>query len=178
MDIFAVDVDSVVAELGDVWLGRYNKDYNDHLTSKDIRSWDTHLYVKPECGKKIYEYLEDPTLYDEVLPVIGSQDGIKFIKQFCRVVYVTSSTVGASGAKYRWLRRYGFITNLDDYMECKDKSLIRTDYLLDDRFENVVSFHGFGILFNRPWNRGSKYFYSARLKDWNDIYEARKIFGF
>jgi 5'(3')-deoxyribonucleotidase len=63
-------------------------------------------------------------------------------------------------------------------MECKDKSLIRTDYLLDDRFENVVSFHGFGILFNRPWNRGSKYFYSARLKDWNDIYEARKRFGF
>ena len=70
--IIAMDVDSVVADLGTAWLNRYNRDYNDNMTNENILSWDTHKYVKPECGKKIYEYIEDPSLYDEVLPICGS----------------------------------------------------------------------------------------------------------
>ena len=51
-----VDMDSIAADLQEKWYGAYNKRYNDTITVDDILSWDTHKYVKPECGKKIYKY--------------------------------------------------------------------------------------------------------------------------
>ncbi len=162
--IIAVDVDSVVAELGPAWLGRYNKDYNDTLTSKDILSWDTHLYVKPECGLKIYEYLKDPTLYDDVKPIPYALECVKYLSQQYRIIYVTTSPIESFGAKYKWLKRYKFISDLSDYVECKDKSLIKADYLIDDNFNNVKQFGGVGYLFTQPWN--IKFYWPFRINDW------------
>lgn len=173
MDMFptAIDVDSTVAWLGKAWLGRYNKDYNDNLTDENILSWDTHLYVKPECGKKIYQYLEDPTLYDEVEVIPYALEAINEMKKSSRIIYVTNSTVGASGAKYNWLVKHGFLTTQDDYVECKDKSLILATVLIDDNIENLKKFEQFsyqtGILYTQPWNK--TFDWHHRIKDWKDF---------
>ena len=56
----AVDVDDVCADLLTEWLYRYNLEYEDNLTVADVDRWDLSEQVKPECGKKIYNYLRDP----------------------------------------------------------------------------------------------------------------------
>jgi len=53
----------------------------------------------------------DPTIYDDVLPIPFSQVAVGEIKKISRVIFVTNSTVGASGAKYNWLKRYGFLND-------------------------------------------------------------------
>lgn len=171
--IIAIDVDGTIADLGTAWLNRYNKDYNDNLTNENILSWDTHLYVKPECGKKIYDYLEDSTLYDEVKSIPYAIVAINKIKESCRVIFVTNSTVGASGAKYNWLVKYKFLDRMDDYIECKDKSLILADILIDDRYENCKSFSGVSILYTQPWNV-RLIWNGYRLDDWRAWGNAHK----
>jgi 5'-nucleotidase len=145
----------------------------DHLTKEDWNTWELHTVVKPECGNKIYHYIENPKIYDSVLPINGALARINILKQYWRVIFVTTSTNGTGGRKFRWLKDWKFNNSLDNYYECRDKSLIYSDYLIDDSYENVIKPVPYGgrinILFNQPWNE--KFEYSPRMKDWNTFYD-------
>jgi 5'(3')-deoxyribonucleotidase len=168
--IIGMDVDGVCADLLSVWLYRYNKDYSDGLKLSNILDWNLHQFVKPECGTRMYNYIEDPTIYDGVLPIEGAMRGVKFLRELgYRVVFVTSSTVGCSGRKYKWLKDFGFIEegNLKDYVEMVDKSLINSDYLVDDYTVNIESFKGIGVLFSQPYNKMSQIM--PRVNNWREL---------
>lgn len=172
LDVLAIDVDGVVADLHPVWLARYNKDYNDNMTVEDWTEWNIENLVKPECGQKIFEYIREPNIYDEVKPIEGALEKIQDLKNYHRIIYVTSSEPSVSGRKYYWLKEHGFVKNRMDYVEALDKTLICARYLIDDDFYNVKNFtHGsnrFGILFDQIWNRGQSWKY--RIKGWKDFY--------
>lgn len=172
----ACDIDGVLANLLLPWLARYNKDYNDNLNPDDISDWYTDKFVKPECGKKIYDYLKDPSLYDECLPYEGSLYMISKLKNIagCRIVYGTSSPAESYGKKFFWLKEYGFIFDQKDYFETSDKSLIRADVLIDDYWENLLNFTGYGILLERPWNK-NRYGDYYRAKDFSAVLEICEI---
>ena len=168
--IMAIDIDGVTAETDEVWLARYNKDYNDDFTVEEWTDWDIHKLIKPECGMKIYDYLT-PDLYDDVLPVKGAQEGIEKLKKIYRVIFLTTFD-GLGNAKYEWLKKYGFLNRKEDFVIAADKSLTLAKYLIDDKPEYVISFsQGIGrsgILFDRPWNRHIEW--KLRIKDWNTFY--------
>lgn len=152
--IIACDVDGVLAELQKEVIRRYNLDYHDTLSISDILSWDMALYVKPECGTKIYEYFSAPNLYDDLSMIDGSLEGVNLLEKMGhRVVYVTTPAPKTSGAKEQWLRQRGFLRDGSDYVECHDKSLIRASVLIDDGAHNLRVFTGERILFNQPWNK-------------------------
>lgn len=175
MITFGVDVDDVVADLMTAWLKRYNKDYNDNLKKSKITDWAVHTFTKPECGMSMYDYIEDKTLYDEVKPIPNALAGVKLLKTMGRVIFITASTLGCAGRKYTWLQEHGFIDSMDDYVECKDKQLIKVDALIDDRYQNVMHSQS-NCLFSQPWNK--KYEYNMRIKNWKElinIIEQRKF---
>jgi len=161
--IIGVDVDDVCGDLINPWIMKYNRDYNDNLEKKDVTDWAVHTFVKPECGREIYKYIEDRSLYDEVKPIPFSLEAVKNLKHMGRVVFITSSTIGAAGRKFLWLQEHGFIETIDDYVEAKDKTLIAYDFLIDDNYHNV-KYGDNNILFNQPWNL--KYDYPNRLVGW------------
>jgi 5'(3')-deoxyribonucleotidase len=178
--IIAVDVDDVVAEMVSVLLSRYNKDWADNLAIDQITEWDLTKFVKPECGARVFSYFENPSLYDDVKPVPGALAGVDGLRaDGHRVVFVTAAAIGTAGAKLDWLRRHGFLepnfTSANDYVECRDKSLILADVLLDDAVHNITAFKGWGILFDRPWNRGVNRF--TRAWSWEDFRETLKAQG-
>lgn len=162
------DIDGFLGNLISPWLMFYNKDYEDNLSIEDIKDWNIHQFVKPSCGMKIYEYIENPKIYDYVMPIDGSTWGIKKLREFgFRIVFATHSTIGHAGRKFQWLRDFGFIENHEDYIECKDKSLLRGDYLVDDYILNVKSFGRGGVLFTQPYNR--QYLHTPRVNDWDEV---------
>ena len=166
----AADVDGFLANLHKSWYARYNEDYNDNLQAEDVTEWGVHKFVKPECGNRIYEYLKDPSLYDDVLPYVGALETIKELKRLgYRVVYATSSPIESSGRKFFWLKQYGFIREQKDYIEVSDKSLVRADILIDDYQGNLDGFEGKKILFAQPWNMSERdnpnYLYAGTWKE-------------
>lgn len=161
----ALDIDNVMAEITTPWLVWHNQHWHEHpMCVDDWTDWDIDQYTP--AGKKIYKFLEDFT-YDWVLPVIGARQGlVNLLDTDSRIVYVTTSPLSVMGVKYKWLERWHFISSLDDYIECHDKSLVNADVLIDDNFHNVKQFDGLGILFDQPWN--AKYEYPFRMMGWRD----------
>lgn len=168
MPTIAVDVDEVTADLLSVWLRRYNADYNDTLTQESILSWGIHEFVKPECGDKIYSYLDAPDIYSEVEPIPGAQEGVEILKALGnRVIFVTAGTYQG---KLDWLKRYGFITDKKDFAVCYDKSLIRADVLVDDGEHNFRGFIGGRVLYAQPWNTQAKNCFVTH--DWLEVVDV------
>lgn len=175
MSTILVDVDGVIADTHKTWLEMYNRDYNDSLKVSDITRWALHEFVKPECGRKIYEYLERPNFYDNTPMIPDALTGVRFLRELGhRVIFVSA---GFHESKIRWLGRMGFLTEFpykDDFRPstatdvilCNDKSLIKGDYLIDDRPENLLSFER-GFLFTQPWNADS--YQGNRVDNWIDI---------
>jgi len=155
--VIACDVDDVVCDLVTEWVRLYNRDYFDTLSTSDITEWDIFKFVKPECGKKIYDYLDSPFLYDYIYPIVGSIDGVLSLRDAGhRVVFVTSAVNGCAGRKLRWLQEWGYFPEKrkseKDYIECHDKALIRADVIIDDGPHNLRSFIGKRVQFLQPWN--------------------------
>jgi len=166
MKIIGVDVDDVVLELVSAWLHQYNCDYDDSLSESDIKSWDIGSYTK--IGNKMYDYLKDPALYGKVFPVGNSWLGTKVLRNMgYRLIFVTSSSIQQSGVKYNLLYNGGFVNRREDYFEATDKSLIKCDYLVDDRIENVESAYAQGIIYTRAWNTSLQGY--PRVNNWIEI---------
>lgn len=171
--IIFVDVDDVCAKLAPIWLGLYNKDYDDNLTEGDISDWGIDKLVKPECGIKIYHYLKDPKIYDPVLPTSGALEGVNNLREMgLRVLFATACPVEVAGRKFHWLREYGFIKKERDYIEIRDKSLLKGDYMIDDNYDNCNTFSGRGYLMKAPWN--IKYNWDYRAENWEDFIKKMK----
>lgn len=166
-----VDVDSTTLNLMPEWLRLYNYDYSDALTPDMITEWDMTKFVNGICGKKIYEYLANPFLYDYVQPIDGAVEGVKYIRSRGHRVIFVSAGVYASG-KYDCLVRHGFEPGkyAEDFIVAYDKSIICGDVLIDDKPENVVSFSGrVALLFDQPWNRSFQW--ENRVLSWDDIFQ-------
>lgn len=161
-----VDVDDVTANLMDAWLRLYNIAYDDDLHKADITDWDLSKFVKPECGAKIYQWVSTTEIYDMVRPIKHALPAINELREYGnRIVFVTASTIGSSGRKFRWLNDNGFNVFIGDYVEAHDKSLIRGDIMLDDGMHNCESTTATPYLFAQPWNR--KYDFNNRVRNWD-----------
>lgn len=153
----AIDLDGTVINLCREWLRAYNRDYNDNLVPSQIKDWNIHKFVKPTCGKRIYEYLENPALYNEASIIRGARKAINDIRKFSKIMFVTDSTEGHKGRKLKWLEDKNLIMNGDEYIEIKNKSQIPALFLIDDYDVNIRNFSGYkgigtGILFKQYWN--------------------------
>lgn len=159
------DVDDVLADLLVVWLEKYNRDYDDNLILDNITAWDITQFVKPECGKKIFSYLSHPDLYDTVEPVPGAVEGVQaLLDAGHEVIFVSAEYTDSKAA---WMVRNGFIDKPGKLIGCRDKSLVMADLIIDDNFDTISSFHGYGILFDRVHNR--EYETDVRVAGWPEV---------
>jgi 5'(3')-deoxyribonucleotidase len=173
----AIDLDSVLNNLGTKWiLEDYNSEYNDNLTEENMVCWDVEKYVKPECCKKIYEFLLRPKYFLSLSPTEDSQRVTKLLKDSgeYELYVVTAFHPKTVEDKYEWIKIYFPHINPKHIVFCNPKGLIATDYLIDDGGHNIEDFASNAgkcpIIFDKPWNKylGDSY---TRAKNWKHIEE-------
>jgi 5'(3')-deoxyribonucleotidase len=128
-----------------------------------VVSWDVHKFVKPECGKKIYDYLHLPDLYDDVQPIEGALEGVRAIRALGHeVIFLTSCAWGMTDPKARWFIRHGFCEDSPvilpkDFFPTDNKLKFDADMLIDDRAETIRAWveqkQKKALLFDYPHNR-------------------------
>lgn len=137
-------MDGIVADLSSEWLRRYNRDYNDTLPlERFFATWNTSDNVKPECGSKIFDYLEQPDLYEDVLPIAGALDGVAALRAAGHeLIYASACTFGMVDAKAHWLIRNGLCEERRNklprnFIPIEDKFWLPGDLLIDDGGHNI-----------------------------------------
>lgn len=170
--IIGFDVDDVLAALCKEWFFQYNVLFNDSVKQEDVRSWDVSKYLKKASKDQLFSLLSHPEFYTHVEVIPGALETVNWCRsqynadgyRKFRVVFVTSCLTGTMvDQKFEWLIRngfFGYVENdwetrkklMKDYFPVSDKSLVRTDLLIDDNVDNCLSGAGMAILFNAHHN--------------------------
>lgn len=168
-----IDLDSTLNNLVEVWVKKYNEEYDDNLTSKKIIKWEMDELVKPECGKKIFNYLHDPMLFYNLDIKDGAKKTIDFLSKNYELYIVTAYTPDTCLDKSNWIKKHKLKINDKNVIFINNKSLLDLDYLIDDGPHNFEHFTGTGLVFDMPYNRHVNGDNLKRVKTWKDI---RKFF--
>lgn len=167
-----VDLDTTLNDLEIVWLERYNRDYGDCLTVEHMVDWDVSTYVKPECGRKMYDYLDEPGFFRRLGIKPGAREGMAFLSEHFEVYIVSAAHPNSVADKWAWIQEHLPFVPFEHFVPLSKKELLKLDYLIDDGPHNIERFPGTGIVFDMPYNRHlpSRH---PRFDNWLDI---RKYF--
>lgn len=184
--VLAVDLDSTVVDLLNVWLKLYNDDYGTTVSIADLKTWDIQDHV--HIGKEIEKYLETPHLYRDLVAYPGACEALLRMHKKGHEIHIISAASEAehtAADKIWWCRQYlpfiprQFIT----ISHQKDRYLC--DVLIDDSPSNITrhfkrqpqSFRiGIGFPYNEPESVRSMMdlragSYEDPAQAWNEIEE-------
>jgi len=168
-----LDIDEVINDLKEIWIDLYNKKYNDNLNYMNITEWEVDKFVKPEAKEDIYELLKTPGLFSKMLT--PPEDSIKVTELLVQYyeIYPLSYCAYPQNIyeKIEYLEKYFPHIDIRNFISCKNKSLIKGDYMIDDYVENLRYFDGQRILFNREHNLFVNNLPDRiyRVNNWEDI---------
>lgn len=169
----ALDMDEVMVDTYGLWLELYNRDWNDDRTKSDIKGWNVHTWVKPECGEKIYGYLNRVGFFLGMRPIDGAVTGVKRLVDAGHDVVVATATPRNSRFAYeekqQWLRDHMPFLDINGFCSVHRKELIAADVLFDDGAHNLADFPGIAVCMDRPWNKGEDLL-DIRCGDWEEFW--------
>ncbi|GAX89885.1 5'-3'-deoxyribonucleotidase [Effusibacillus lacus] len=175
--VLCIDMDSVIVDLMSEWYGRYNRDYGDDLTVERVLRWDAKSYVKPECGEKIYEYLNEPGFFASLEPLPHAIEVMQRLSKRYDLLIVTSPpSVHAYREKEEWVSRYLPFIGRHNLIFAHRKEVIDGDLLFDDAPHNLHGFMQTGkiaVAMDYPYNRNVP---CKRVSGWLEFEEKVDMF--
>ncbi|MNK43738.1 putative 5'(3')-deoxyribonucleotidase [compost metagenome] len=164
----AVDQDNVIADLLSEWVRRYNLDYNDNIKPEQVNAWNWSHLCKPECGDKIYSYMDDQDLFLSLPVMEDSQEVLKELNYIYDIYIVTAPfNINNVVPKYTWLKKHFPFLDPDKFVFTRDKTIINAEYLIDDKPSNLEGFQGHKIMYDAPHNKDENRFY--RVNNWIEV---------
>lgn len=171
MKTLLIDMDSVICDLMSEWHKRYNQDYNDDLSFKRLKCWSTEKYVKPECGNQIYQYLNQPGLFECLLPYPHAIEVLERLHKSYDILIVTSSPTYAFTEKEKWVENYLPFIGRRNIIFSHRKDMICGDLLFDDAPHNLEAFQATGrkaVAMDYPYNQSVNV---DRVNNWLEFEE-------
>lgn len=174
-----LDQDGVITKTVDYWLSLYNRDWFDNLTPKDIVEWEMHKFVKPECGKAFYGYMDHtPKFFQYLEPMEGVVEAIQELQELGHDVLIVTATPRNCPTgfydKVKWVEKHLPFFSTKNIVATHRKDAVQGDILLDDGPHNIEAFRGRGltVVYNQPWNQDVKSDY--RVKTWPEFVQLIK----
>jgi 5'(3')-deoxyribonucleotidase len=164
-----IDMDSTLNNLNEAWIECYNKEYGDILTVKDVKEWEIHKFLKPECGKRIYEYLYSKDFFYNLDIQPHAKEVTEWLSQYADLYIPTAYSYQTCLDKGRWQLKHLPHIPIENLIFINNKSLLRLDYLLDDGLHNANGFNGKFVVFDNgyPYNQDAEDKFD-RVYDWLD----------
>lgn len=151
--VLLFDLDGICCNLAKKWLQVYNADYDDNLTLEQIVEWEWDRFVKPQCGKRIYHYLNRAHFFADLEPIEGCIEAVQRLSAICELVVVTASPREAAGDKMRWVQRHLPMVPKGNIVITHRKDLVRGDFMFDDAPKNLRNHPATRIMLDYPYNR-------------------------
>ena len=130
-------------------------------------------------GEHLREALFHKGFFADLDLIPGAQEGIQsLLDDGYEIFFVTAAQEFRNSLedKYDWLLQYFPNVPWRNFVFCGDKSIIGTDYLIDDHAFNLRTFSGKGLLFTAPHNLSETEF--TRVNNWSEVlafFEQEKL---
>lgn len=163
----AIDMDGVIADTESHFITWYHKDYGVHINRED-------LIGKPESEafpdkQAVWKFVNSPGFF-RTLPVMPG--AIETVKELMNdfEVYIVSAAMEFPQSlfeKHQWLQEHFPFISWKNIVLCGDKSIIDTDYMIDDHFKNLDFCKGKAILFHAAHNATTDR--HQRVHSWEEV---------
>jgi 5'-nucleotidase len=162
----AIDMDNVIADVATHFMHWYEK--------------ETGIKVDPETlmgvpendafpDNAVRRYVYTPGFFRTVPLMPGAVDGVKKLMENFEI-YIVSAAMEFPHSlpeKYDWLKEHFPFISWRNIIFCGDKSIINTDYLLDDHCKNLDCCKGKALIFTAAHN--VKIDRHHRLNSWEEV---------
>lgn len=162
----AIDMDEVIADVYHKFLELYERDFG--YRPKKETYWGKKIYSTPKA-KHIRDYLHDKGFFADLPVMKDSQEVIQELQQKYDIYLVTAAMEFRNSFedKFDWVREHFPFIHWKNIVFCGDKSLIKTDYMIDDHVSNLETFEGKGLLYTSTHNIHETRF--TRVNDWQEV---------
>ncbi|HEV7349599.1 5' nucleotidase, NT5C type [Telluribacter sp.] len=127
--------------------------------------------LHPKQQNRLYRMINQPGFFADLAVREGAVDTMQRLSRYYDVYIATGAMEFPNSfrEKYDWLRRHFNFVPWSNLVFCGDKSILVSDFLVDDQPKILASFRGEGILFSAPHNRKAGGF--RRVNNWKEISE-------
>ncbi|KGO91280.1 5' nucleotidase, NT5C type [Flavobacterium subsaxonicum] len=163
----AIDMDGVIADVEGQLLEWYRTKYGITLTRDEIKG-RTEETLFPE-KQVLREFLYTPGFF-RTLPVI--EGAVEALKELSRdfEIYIVSAAMEFPQSlfeKHQWLAEHFPFISWRNIVFCGDKSIIDTDFLIDDHCKNLDFCKGKALMFTAFHNVNQSH--HQRVNNWEEI---------
>jgi len=171
MQRICVDMDEVMADTLAEHLRRYNQTFEEEITAHDLAGKGLWEITPQERQVQLRAFLDAEDFFEDLAIMSDAQQVLRDLSARFEIFIATQamSVPNSLGPKYRWLQRHFSFIPPTHYVFCGDKSILRSDYLIDDMPRNLIRFEGQGILYTAPHNQAATGF--VRVENWRQVAE-------
>jgi 5'-nucleotidase len=164
-----VDMDEVMADTLSEHLRRYNQEFDEALTVRDLAGKGIWEVAPFDRQKQVRAFLDAEDFFEDLPLMPDSQEVLQELSARFEIFIATQAmTVPNSlGPKYRWLQRHFPFIPPTNYVFCGNKSILKAEYLIDDLPRNLERFEGRGLLYTAPHNLTATGF--TRVNNWLEV---------
>lgn len=167
----AIDMDGVIADTVACFIQWYEKEHGIRIEKEAFEG-------KPEAeglpGNAVRKYVHSPGFFRSVPVMEGAQEAVQeLMKSFD--IYIVSAAMEFPQSlfeKYEWLKEHFPFIPWKNIIFCGDKSIIGTDYMIDDHVRNLDSCKGKTLMFTAGHNAGANH--HTRVNNWNEVISLLK----
>lgn len=166
-----LDMDDVLANTHEKIVNIILNDFPTTLTRQDLMSASLKDRLHPKQLAKVYKIINEPGFFADIEVKQDAVETVKALSGFYEIFIATACMEFPNSFKdkFNWLsKHFGFIpwTNI---VFCGYKSIIKSDYLIDDHPKNLYAFQGNGVLFSAAHNLKENNF--RRVSSWKEVAE-------
>jgi 5'(3')-deoxyribonucleotidase len=165
----AIDMDETIADALGKHILLYNEAFGAQVQREQLDGCGLGRVIPLEHRAAAEAMIHSDGFFDDLAVMPGSPEVIRDLTNSYEV-FITSSAMEVPrsfASKFAWLERHFPFIGPSHIVFCGDKSVLDTDYLIDDNARHFRRFRGEGILFSAPHNRAVTGY--RRAESWADV---------
>lgn len=167
----AIDMDDVLAGTTEKMILSYNALKKTNYVPDDLLTLDLEVVFDEKTIAQMFKELNAPGFTRNL---VVKENAIEVVKELNEVydVYIATAAMEVPGSfqdKFEWLQEHFPFLDVNHYIYCGNKKVVRSDYLIDDNLKQLHQFKGTGILYTAHFNKKIEAPFT-RIENWTEVH--------
>lgn len=167
----AIDMDGVIADVETHYINWYERDYGIKVLRENILGLSTAEAFPDGAARK---FVRTPGFFATIPVMPGAVEALEKLQEDFEV-YIVSAAVEfpqSLSEKLTWLNTHFPFITWHNIIFCGNKSVINTDFMIDDLIRNLDTFKGETLMFNAFYN--TNHHHHTRVNNWQEVLDILK----